>query len=56
MLIPFLMVGLVLKQVYEEKIIGQRDISEENQVVVEKTLEAKPEEEIKPEPQKEPEP
>ena len=40
-LIPFLMIGLVMKQVYEEKIIGNRDISDENQVVVEKTIEAK---------------
>ena len=50
-LIPFLIVGLVMKQVYEEQILSKNDITEENQVVVEKTIEAKPEEEIKPEPE-----
>ena len=57
-LIPFLIVGLVMKQVYDDNFSNANDISEEKQIVVEKTIEAKPEEEVKlePVPQKEPEP
>ena len=57
-LIPFLIVGLVFKQVYDDNFAQKEDISNNNQVVVEQTIEAKPEEEIKtePEPAREPEP
>ena len=40
-LIPFLIVGLVMKQVYDDSFANRKDISEDNQVVVEKTIEAK---------------